>query len=290
MAFKLFVSLYENGTEPSVQGTIERWQAGSDFKTVSTFGSSVTTHVEHDGKGYTLVAGAPVTDAAMAALAGVLHPGPYPDDAKGAKPDLRKQDFGKISLDCIMLSRPLLKGAHPPLGLFPTYCLTQADQFLVSYDFGSQTVLRSAVDHFLDHDVTTADSILEGQRLLATGKVITLSTFQPKPDEFEPTPDLLASTEGAHVDASVMAGGILTKVSPHYPEAARGSHTTGTVILAALIGVDGHVHSLRLISAPDPDLAESAIAATRQWTYTPYLLNGIPTAVHTTITVNYDMR
>jgi outer membrane biosynthesis protein TonB len=60
--------------------------------------------------------------------------------------------------------------------------------------------------------------------------------------------------------------------------------------LRAIIGRDGHVHGLRPVSSPGPDLTISAIAAVRQWTYKPYLLNGEPTEVDTTITVNYNLN
>lgn len=43
------------------------------------------------------------------------------------------------------------------------------------------------------------------------------------------------------------------------------------------------------MSASDPDLALSAVDAVREWTYSPYLLNGVPTDVNTTITVNYAL-
>ena len=101
---------------------------------------------------------------------------------------------------------------------------------------------------------------------------------------------MIARPGQIRVGSDVMQGHLLSKVQPVYPDAARSNSTTGTVILSAQIGADGHVHALRPVSAPDPDLVISAIAAVRQWTYTPYLLNGIPTPVSTTITVNYSMR
>jgi len=75
-----------------------------------------------------------------------------------------------------------------------------------------------------------------------------------------------------------------------YPATARANRVTGTVVLHAIIGTDGHVHSLRIISAPDPDLAISAIAAVRNWTYSAYTLMGAPVDVETTINVNYTMQ
>jgi TonB family protein len=66
------------------------------------------------------------------------------------------------------------------------------------------------------------------------------------------------------------------------------NHTSGRVILQARIGSDGHVHGLKVISTPDADLAIASLAAVRQWTYKPYLLNGEPVDVNTQITVNFS--
>jgi protein TonB len=60
--------------------------------------------------------------------------------------------------------------------------------------------------------------------------------------------------------------------------------------LRALIGRDGHIYDLRPVTAPDTALAGAALLAVRQWTYKPYLLNGLPTEVDTTITVNFNLN
>jgi TonB family protein len=90
------------------------------------------------------------------------------------------------------------------------------------------------------------------------------------------------------VGAGVMAGNILTRVNPVYPQAAKDAKVQGAVLLKAVIGKDGTIHSLQLISGPE-ELAPSALDAVRQWVYKPYLLNGQPTEVETTITVNYSL-
>jgi protein TonB len=56
-----------------------------------------------------------------------------------------------------------------------------------------------------------------------------------------------------------------------------------------VIGRDGHILLLRVVSSPDPSLAVSAIAAVRQWNYRPYMLNGVPVEVETTINVNFTV-
>jgi len=85
-----------------------------------------------------------------------------------------------------------------------------------------------------------------------------------------------------------MAGNILTKVSPIYPPDAKAAHISGSVVLHAIIGKDGVVEKLDLVSGPS-ELVGSAMDAVRQWTYKPYLLNGQPTEVETTITINYNL-
>jgi protein TonB len=60
-------------------------------------------------------------------------------------------------------------------------------------------------------------------------------------------------------------------------------------VLHAIIGKDGSIQSLQLISGPK-ELAPAAWDAVKQWTYKPYLLNGEPTAVDTTIMVNFNLN
>jgi periplasmic protein TonB len=60
-------------------------------------------------------------------------------------------------------------------------------------------------------------------------------------------------------------------------------------VLEAVIGRDGQIDNLKLISG-HPLLVRSAIDAVRQWRYRPYLLNGSPVEVQTTITVNFYLN
>ncbi len=270
--------------------TIERWQNGKDSRTVSTYATSTYTILEHEGHTYSLIQGEAIPDAASAALKSILHPGPSPEDLAGTTPELRKQNFGKATLDCVMLTRPIVNLASAPLGLFPTYCLSSGDRLNVSYDFGSQTVLRKQVGKFLDHEVTMESSVLSGEHLLATGKVLALSTFVPKQDEFEPSPEMVASAVTVIISGGVIQGQRIKAVQPIYPESARRSRISGTVLLKACIGMDGHVRSLTPVNGPDPSLVLAAILAVRQWVYKPYLLNGVPTDINTTITVNFNLR
>jgi TonB family protein len=77
---------------------------------------------------------------------------------------------------------------------------------------------------------------------------------------------------------------------PDYPEEAKASRLTGTVMIEAQIGKDGQIHDMQVISSPGPLLTASALKAVGKWEYKPYLLNGEPVEVRTTIHVNYALR
>jgi outer membrane biosynthesis protein TonB len=60
------------------------------------------------------------------------------------------------------------------------------------------------------------------------------------------------------------------------------------VVLNAVIGKDGTVQNLNVVSGPG-ELQQSSLDAVSQWTYKPYLLNGDPIEVETTINVIYSL-
>ena len=112
----------------------------------------------------------------------------------------------------------------------------------------------------------------------------------PPPPPIEPTappPAVLAAPGGpVRVSAAVVAGMALSKPDPVYPAEAKAAHVQGAVILHAIISKQGAIEKLEVISG-NGMLVNSARDAVSQWTYKPYLLNGQPVEVETSITVNY---
>ncbi|SNT20383.1 TonB family C-terminal domain-containing protein [Granulicella rosea] len=97
----------------------------------------------------------------------------------------------------------------------------------------------------------------------------------------------LSGSRTIRVSGGVLQGMSLTKVQPRYPAEAREAHVSGSVVLAVVIGKDGLIRKVEPISGPDM-LRASAVESVRQWTYRPYLLNGEPIEVNSTVTVNYN--
>lgn len=90
------------------------------------------------------------------------------------------------------------------------------------------------------------------------------------------------------ISGDVEAAQIVTRVEPNYPDEARRQHIEGQVVLHAIIGVDGVVKQLTVVSGPR-QLIQSALEAVKNWRYRPSLLNGNPLEVDTTITVDYSL-
>jgi protein TonB len=78
------------------------------------------------------------------------------------------------------------------------------------------------------------------------------------------------------------------RVDPVYPETARAAGVQGVVILEAVIGEDGAVASTRVLRSI-PMLDAAALEAVKQWRYAPTLVNGVPTSVIMTVTVNFHL-
>jgi len=98
----------------------------------------------------------------------------------------------------------------------------------------------------------------------------------------------IATPQRVRVSSGVVTGLKVRNVNPAYPPLARQARIQGVVILQAQISKDGNIESLQLISG-HPMLAPAAIEAVKQWKYRPYLLNGEPVEVDTTIQVNFTL-
>lgn len=97
-----------------------------------------------------------------------------------------------------------------------------------------------------------------------------------------------STPHGVRVLQPLGQGLILKKVDPVYPSLARQARIQGTVILKVVINKSGDVETIQLFSG-HPMLAPAAIDAVKQWKYKPYLLNGEPVEVETTVTVNFTL-
>ena len=101
-------------------------------------------------------------------------------------------------------------------------------------------------------------------------------------------PKVAAPPQKIRVSSGVAQANKIQGSNPPYPPLARQARIQGTVVLQAVIGKDGTIQNLRVVSG-HPMLAQAALEAVRLWRYKPTLLNGEAVDVDTTINVNFTL-
>ncbi len=127
--------------------------------------------------------------------------------------------------------------------------------------------------------------------LRATGdcSLVTISAPNVSTEEVAVTAPSVAGDIGrVRMGGNVAAAKLVNRVQPIFPIAARQSGIQGVVRLHAIIGKDGTIRQLQVISGP-PLLVTAALDAVRQWVYQPTSLEGKPVEVDTEIDVNFQL-
>ncbi len=112
-----------------------------------------------------------------------------------------------------------------------------------------------------------------------------LSTPPPPPSN---PPTAKKETDPLRVSQGVQEAKLIRRVMPVYPKLALQTHQFGMVRLVAVIGKDGHMRDIQVISGPS-FLVAAALEAVKQWVYKPTLLNGDAVEVIAPITVNFTL-
>ncbi len=99
----------------------------------------------------------------------------------------------------------------------------------------------------------------------------------------------VTSNASERVQMSVDSSEIVASpVRPNYPLLARQMKVQGSVVLQALIGKDGVIQNLRVVSGPRI-LASAAEDAVRQWHFKPHMVGGEAVETQAKITVNFTI-
>jgi TonB family protein len=106
-----------------------------------------------------------------------------------------------------------------------------------------------------------------------------------------PRPTSLGPPQRIRVGGNVQATKLVRMTKPVYPATAQAAGIEGTVLLRAVISMQGHLLGVMAVNTSvDPELARAAMDAVKQWQYEPTLLNGLPVEVVTTITVTFRLE
>lgn len=116
-------------------------------------------------------------------------------------------------------------------------------------------------------------------------------TPSPSPAEGQqpqPTPQPSPRPKRLRVSQGVAEGNLIHRAPISYPLEAKEKRIQGDVILKVLIDRGGTIASAEQVQG-DPVLGKAALEGVTQWKYRPYLLNGEPVEVETTVKVSFHM-
>ncbi|MFZ0302759.1 MAG: TonB family protein [Terracidiphilus sp.] len=166
----------------------------------------------------------------------------------------------------------------------------------------------------IPHNAVVVERQFDVSTFTAPPKIPTHIDYAPAPEVFRPvgtgidqasgnnaSPDNIFSGERrtqiveakpkgpTAVSSGVMQGLVIRQVLPNYPPIAKAAHLEGTVVLTATISKSGRIENLHVVSGP-PMFTQAAMDAVAQWIYRPYLLNGQPVEVETTVNVVFKLE
>ena len=295
---KASYQLYDDKGDPTEKGTFEYWWVSPKVyrRTWSRPGATHTDWYTADGKHAYFSTGHGLSSFEFKLPSAFLSPLPDASELDSANNRLDREQMalGTGKLTCVMVAPKMSQPGQVqqlPLGLFPTYCFDpNLPELRVSYSFGTITEGFNSIvimrGRYLPREVVFS----EGKREILSAKVESVEGLSASDPALTPDPHATyPGIEKVQISAEVAVGRLIKKVIPIYPQDAKNARVYGKVVLGALIGRDGRIHELRVIEAPWPSLVVSAMWAVSQWEYKPYLLNGEPVEVDTTVNVNYTL-
>jgi protein TonB len=119
---------------------------------------------------------------------------------------------------------------------------------------------------------------------VAGGLFSSLNTNTPVVQRVPPKP-----AGPVRLSSGVVAGMAISKPEPVYPAIAKAAHVQGAVILHAIISKQGTIEQLSVVSG-NGMLVNAARDAVMRWRYKPYILDGEPAEVETSVTVNFQLN
>jgi TonB family protein len=274
---KVDYQLYDLDGRPSVKGTAEESWTETDGKQFRIQSPSLAIGDTPPASEYLI--NTRESYLVHQAINALSRPFPSPTERKDFATDEFKQTIAGSELGCFSLVRP---GATRVPNA-SAYC-TNADNQIVAMTGPLFVVERSSFRKYRSHEIPTDLKLsYEGKPALT----MHVTELDPLPDPPVSKSKTMVPSHLIRVPAETVSGLILKRKDPKYPAIARAAHIQGVVLIMAIITTQGTIAGMDVIASPDKILTQASRDAVQSWTYRPYLLNGVPTEVETTITVNF---
>ncbi len=220
---------------------------------------------------------------------------PVPDlsslDQGGFEIKRDQMSIGKLKLPCVEIraharsdgKSPFLPGVQPG-----SYCFDPHIPVLrIERLFNSVYIEFSQLTNRQNHVIPREISITDRRHKLLTFCVETIGDWAD-PETIKPPSGAMPFLSADRLLPND-EGRLENKIPPIYPQAAKAERLSGTVILDAMIGRDGKVTDIRVLSSPSSLLTSASKEAVAQWRYSPRFLDGRPQEVNSIVNVIFSL-
>jgi TonB family protein len=125
-------------------------------------------------------------------------------------------------------------------------------------------------------------------RWLPSLAALSLAACDESPEGRPNRPAVLASAAPTRPTSEFRAPRPIKEVPPVYPKALESSGKRGDVTLELRIGVTGRVTGIEVQESLGREFDEAALAAARQWEYTPAIFKGAPALMYLIVKVHFE--
>lgn len=194
---------------------------------------------------------------------------------------VRQIEVGGTQFSCLSLDGKAI--FHAPYNLIGrSFCLdtekpilriSTSNAELAQYQFAN-------FQSFQGRTVAGELKIFQDGKLALTAQLETLEPFVNIQEvDFTPPPDATPAPHKITLSAGVAQGFLLKHDNPVYP---KNASSVGTVIVHIVVDSSGRIVDAKFLEGP-PELRNAALDCVRKWSYRPYILNGQPVEVDTTV-------
>lgn len=300
---KATYQLYNESGKPAEKGTWEYWHISAKENRSSWVRDDAarTDWRTADGSLYRKESGKPLRFFERNMVNSIFYSLPTKEMLNSGRYRLEAQSVpvGGETLPCVVATLQWIVNGRPQAPASSEgerYCFDPTSHALlisVSNTIGAEyRQIVKTQNHYIPREVIS----FAGNARLFTFSVETLDAVPEVDAVMKPAADAVLisapgpqSNAGGPVATGVAVGHLVKKVQPDYPEIAKMQRVQGVVVLAATISKEGRIENLEVIASPSPLLTGSALDAVKRWEYQPYLLNGEPVEVETTINVVFAL-
>jgi TonB family protein len=281
---KASYTLYDDNGKESDYGTFEEWWAGEKLdKQVLTLGKgtwieTIDSHGDFETDRDNLppeldskISFQPSFQSSFLSSIRTQFVTPFPTESQHLKIEYTSKNIqsGTLQLKCL---RANYMSSTMPLDFFNQfYCLSlesRSLRIMISSDYIDQ-VLRNDPKQYEGKWIPHELQFLHNRKVRIKAKLETLEEIGTvRLEDYTPLPGSILKQKTIPIMAAVTQGYLIKEVKPDYPMDAKLAGIQGAVVLRGVIGKDGHVKNLLVVSGPVL-LQNAALQAVRQWKFKP---------------------